>query len=242
MTMVTPKTIVITSLPARSTMITRPVMTSHMMASAAALPLAVTEGLGINGEPKKRKRLSNLTPDERLMRRKLKNRVAAQTARDRKKQRMDELEVLLAEIEAENKQLQSENDALRAKTGKLAVENRTLKQKLGSVVVGGDDEVSMPESPESAVLFIPPQQEPTRATKPSTPRHTSMLQMLLTFSLTCCLASLKKSPVTAVTAVAAGSKRRPLQRRLQRRRWTHRPPPLLTWWGPQQQSWTPSMN
>ena len=45
--------------------------------------------------------------------RKLKNRVAAQTARDRKKQRMDYLEEALAQLEAENKQLLLENDNLK---------------------------------------------------------------------------------------------------------------------------------
>ena len=49
--------------------------------------------------------------------RKLKNRVAAQTARDRKKQRMDYLEEALAQLEAENKQLLLENDKLKLTTG-----------------------------------------------------------------------------------------------------------------------------
>lgn len=226
--MVTPKTIVITSLPAKTMMMT----TRPLATMAQALPLDVYDGLGIYGEPKKRKRLTNLSPDERMMRRKLKNRVAAQTARDRKKQRMDEVEILLAEIEAENKRLQSENDALRKKTGKLAVENSQLKKKLS---VG---EVLVHESPESAVLYPPPQQELIHAAshKPTLP----FLQMFITASLMCCLGSWNKSPAASSKKMQALHRQAPV-RRLQHTL-VHRPPPFLTWWGPQQQNWTPSMN
>lgn len=61
--MVMPKTIVISSLPGKSTMLTcRPITTSLFTS-------AVSDGLGLNGEPKKRKRLTNLSADQRLMRR-----------------------------------------------------------------------------------------------------------------------------------------------------------------------------
>jgi len=236
MAMVAPKTIVITSLPARSS-----VMTSRPLSSAAAsLPLSVTEGLGINGEPKKRKRLTNLTPEERLMRRKLKNRVAAQTARDRKKQRMDELETMLTQIEAENKRLQAENNALRIKTGKLTTENIQLKERLGQTGSDDDDsdsEALVTRSPGSAALNTPQQQEQilSPVLHSSLPRQSRLVQMILTVSLICCLASWKNCPV-----LLRKRKKLATVKRLQQP--SHRPAPHINWWGPQQQNWNPSMN
>ncbi|CAB3987792.1 X-box-binding 1-like [Paramuricea clavata] len=83
------------------------------------------------GCPRKRRRLDNLTPEERALRRKLKNRVAAQTARDRKKARMTELEESLALFEEQNKKLMKENKDLKVRASTLETENTDLKSRLG---------------------------------------------------------------------------------------------------------------
>merc|ERR1712038_317165 len=62
---------------------------------------------------------------EKLMRRKLKNRVAAQNARDKNRLRMDEIEVKLQELEEANAKLQMENESLRALNERLMSSQRS---------------------------------------------------------------------------------------------------------------------
>ncbi|XP_071998298.1 LOW QUALITY PROTEIN: X-box-binding protein 1 [Engystomops pustulosus] len=81
--------------------------------------------------PRKRQRLTHLSPEEKALRRKLKNRVAAQTARDRKKARMGELEQQVLDLEIENEKLLIENNLLREKSHGLLTENQELRQRLG---------------------------------------------------------------------------------------------------------------
>ncbi|XP_054466762.1 LOW QUALITY PROTEIN: X-box-binding protein 1 [Anoplopoma fimbria] len=80
---------------------------------------------------RKRQRLTHLSPEEKALRRKLKNRVAAQTARDRKKAKMGELEQQVLELELENQKLHIENRLLREKSSGLLTENEELRQRLG---------------------------------------------------------------------------------------------------------------
>ncbi|XP_012619273.1 LOW QUALITY PROTEIN: X-box-binding protein 1 [Microcebus murinus] len=104
-----------------------------------ALPLMVPAQGGAGPEAasggppqaRKRQRLTHLSPEEKALRRKLKNRVAAQTARDRKKARMSELEQQVVDLEEENQKLLLENQLLREKTHGLVVENQELRQRLG---------------------------------------------------------------------------------------------------------------
>lgn len=73
--------------------------------------------------PNRKRRLAHLSLEEKQYRKKLKNRVAAQTSRDRKKQRMDELEssILL---------MSQELEAITKQNAALTTENNLLKQQL----------------------------------------------------------------------------------------------------------------
>jgi len=87
---------------------------------------------------RKRANLDHLSPDERLQRRKLKNRVAAQNARDKKKAQTDDMEKMIEQMRIEKQLLAAENARLLALTEQLQQENLSLseenadfKQRLG---------------------------------------------------------------------------------------------------------------
>merc|ERR1711868_223850 len=78
----------------------------------------------ICGTPmRKRANLDHLSPEERLQRRKLKNRVAAQNARDKKKAQTEEMEKLIDQMRAEKEMLVAENARLQAFNTQLQIEN-----------------------------------------------------------------------------------------------------------------------
>ncbi|XP_046283208.1 LOW QUALITY PROTEIN: X-box-binding protein 1 [Marmota monax] len=116
--------------------------------AGSALPLMVpgqrgaTPEAASGGPPqaRKRQRLTHLSPEEKALRRKLKNRVAAQTARDRKKARMSELEQQVVDLEEENQKLLLENQLLREKTHGLVIENQELRLRLGMDALVAEEE------------------------------------------------------------------------------------------------------
>merc|ERR1719203_1390771 len=93
---------------------------------------------------RKRANLDHLSSDEKLMRRKLKNRVAAQNARDKKRVKMEDMEGDLERLKAHAKALETRN-------AQLVSENDQLRSDANTK---GDQEVNSPlvvrQSPESA--------------------------------------------------------------------------------------------
>ncbi|XP_065173320.1 X-box-binding protein 1 isoform X2 [Atheta coriaria] len=80
-------------------------------------------------KPRKR-RLDHLTWEEKIQRKKLKNRVAAQTSRDRKKAKMDLLEESFDKLMAQNKRVLAECENLKKLNETLRNENMELRQSL----------------------------------------------------------------------------------------------------------------
>jgi len=219
------------------------------------------------GGPRKRKRLTHLSPEERMMRRKLKNRVAAQTARDRKKARMTVLEEQVALLEAENKRLQNENKSLKVKTGSLSQENITLREKLG-LTKSGQVPASLIKSEPSIITTtttkktVPPPTTPSgvesviiknehglESAELSSPQQqeqtralfllmTHFIAFLMTLSLTHCWGSYSNSQKPH-RELLLEPQMQPLDLSIRN---SPANKPHFKWWGRHQQNWNPSMN
>jgi len=187
------------------------------------------EMYGDPGGPRKRRRLTHLSPDEKQLRRKLKNRVAAQTARDRKKCLMDDLEQKIAELERQNRQLASENASLKAESGSLQTENVALKKQLGAPGTPIKTEPGCGSAVSNDLLL-------QGQTLPVSYWAKTYAASMLTLSLVLLASWLRQttrvsrpSPQTRCNSVPCQEQPCNLQ-------------PRARWWGPQQQSWNPSMN
>jgi len=130
---------------------------------------------------RKRANLDHLSPEERLMRRKLKNRVAAQNARDKKKAQCEEMEKLINQMKEDRKKLLEENSRLQEFNTKLQLdnaslqeENTELKQRLGINPINPHLTIS-PPSPPSTPTSSQPAMSPS-AMSPSTDITSSILQ------------------------------------------------------------------
>ncbi|KAK2838012.1 hypothetical protein Q5P01_015224 [Channa striata] len=228
---------------------------SVVLPSAASQASSDSESNSSAGPPvRKRQRLTHLSPEEKALRRKLKNRVAAQTARDRKKAKMGELEQQVLELELENQKLHIENRLLREKTNGLLTENEELRQRLGLDTLDSKEKVQVLlsngndaglgiGSSESAALRlrVPPQQ--VQAQQSLNLKTSQWIQLVLTVqtvSLICYWAfwtSLTQSCSSSLVSRSAKSRRCC---------WTEQGtqylPPHLRLWGPHQLSWRPLMN
>ncbi|KDR15776.1 hypothetical protein L798_10320, partial [Zootermopsis nevadensis] len=80
----------------------------------------------------RKRRLDHLSLEQKLQRKKLKNRVAAQTSRDRKKARLDDLEAEVKALREKNEALTLHCHNLQLEKMQLATENQDLRQKLSS--------------------------------------------------------------------------------------------------------------
>lgn len=86
----------------------------------------------------KKRRLDHLTWEEKVQRKKLKNRVAAQTSRDRKKAKMEDMEKTIFDLNEKAQMLQNKCNTLEAINESLMTKNQKLDnqvQELEKLVV-----------------------------------------------------------------------------------------------------------
>ncbi|XP_046964994.1 X-box-binding protein 1 isoform X2 [Vanessa cardui] len=181
--------------------------------------------------PSRKRRLDHLTWEEKMQRKKLKNRVAAQTSRDRKKAKMDEMESRIKECMDMNERLVSEVENLKALNERLLSENATLRSEAAARTVAGT-----PRPAESH-----PQQ------KEGHPTAIRAARLLLAM----CLLSQTSSPISTLKSTSTPFTNLPthfsknliqtLQQRLKISKLGTVESALkeIKWWGPQQSNWNP---
>uniref|UniRef100_A0A8C2VBN8 X-box-binding protein 1 n=1 Tax=Chinchilla lanigera TaxID=34839 RepID=A0A8C2VBN8_CHILA len=183
---------------------------------------------------------------------KLKNRVAAQTARDRKKARMSELEQQVVDLEEENQKLLLENQLLREKTHGLVIENQELRLRLGMDALVTEEEAEadgvrlVAGSAESAALRLRAPLQQVQAQLSPLQNMSPWILMALTLqtlSLIYCWAFWTtwtqscSSNVLPQSLPGWKSSQRSTQENL-----VPYQPPFLFQWGRHQPSWKPLMN
>ncbi|KAM6403865.1 X-box-binding protein 1 [Rhynochetos jubatus] len=209
---------------------------------------------------RKRQRLTHLSPEEKALRRKLKNRVAAQSARDRKKARMTELEQQVVELEEENQKLLLENQLLREKTCNLALENQELRCRLGLDALKSEEEEESKVAKESQVDEIrlvtgSAESAALRLRVPLQQVQAQQSPFLIAFTWILMAATLQTQSLISYWAFWTVWTQRCFSNTLiqNQRVWKswrkrcvekqipYQPPPLPLW-GPHQLSWRPLMN
>jgi X box-binding protein 1 len=210
-------------------------------------PQAQTQAQTQAQNKRKRQRLDHLSSEEKMVRRKLKNRVAAQSARDRKKVKMTELEDTLEVLEKDRLNLAHKNQELSLRNQQLMRENEALRLRLSSDVTTASG-VTI----ESAELICDRQQNEQVALLPWK-RSTRPLALVstLTFLWTLVLRLWDSSSQRMAKSCGTFSPNAlPPYLELSLKQKTSTPRPansgavhfLENWWGPHQKGWNPSQD
>ncbi|XP_068629623.1 X-box-binding protein 1 [Battus philenor] len=180
--------------------------------------------------PSRKRRLDHLTWEEKMQRKKLKNRVAAQTSRDRKKAKMDEMESRIKHFMDVNEKLISEVESLKALNERLLSENTKLRSEAAARTVAG-----APGPAESQ----PRQKEGL----PPAMRAARLLLAMCLLQTSSHTSTLKNTSTPFINLQTPSSKRlmQVLQERLKMSQTGKLENALkeLKWWGPQQSNWNP---
>ncbi|CAK1582259.1 unnamed protein product [Parnassius mnemosyne] len=180
--------------------------------------------------PSRKRRLDHLTWEEKMQRKKLKNRVAAQTSRDRKKAKMDEMENRIKHFMEVNEKLISEVESLKALNERLLSENAKLRSEAAARTVAG-----APGPAESQ-----PRQKDGLPPAMRAARLLLAMCLLQTSSPTSTLKSIS-TPSNNLQTPSSKKLMQVLQERLKMSQSGKLESALkeLKWWGPQQSNWNP---
>ena len=83
-------------------------------------------------QKRKREKLDHLSEEEKSVRRKLKNRISAQRSRDRKKEKLSDMQAEADSLAAEKRLLLERLESVRLRNEHLKFENRRLRRSLVS--------------------------------------------------------------------------------------------------------------
>lgn len=166
-----------------------------------------------------------------MQRKKLKNRVAAQTSRDRKKAKMDEMESRLKHIMDMNERLTVEVESLKALNERLLSENASLRSEAAAArtVAGAPRPAESPQQKDGPPTAI---------------RAARLLLAMCLLSQTSSLNSTQTSTSIPSNNLQTPSSKRlmqVLQERIKMSQTGKMENVLkeLKWWGPQQSTWNP---
>merc|ERR1712096_228296 len=130
---------------------------------------------------RKRANLDHMTPEEKMMRRKLKNRVAAQNARDKKRVKMDDMEDRIKRLEDENKRILEQNQKLMEFNRRLTEQNERLTgndstQEPKTIIKVEPQTFEETDLSQNRVLYVPPMSPESlpRSPSPSSISSTTM--------------------------------------------------------------------
>uniref|UniRef100_A0A1B6CTB4 X-box-binding protein 1 n=2 Tax=Clastoptera arizonana TaxID=38151 RepID=A0A1B6CTB4_9HEMI len=179
----------------------------------------LAERVGLN----RKRRLEHLSLEEKILRKKLKNREAAQTSRDRKKARLDYLEETVKRLRQENQSLYDEVSTLKNDVKDLNRENTELRDEVWRLSVGGTPVRPTVSNPLQQGSTVPPA------------LHLHLLLALLNFclmsgtgltrrQLNLTLTNLKSSQIHCLLNL--------LSLRCVKKN-------SFQWWGPTQNTWNP---
>jgi len=187
-----------------------------------------------------KRRLDHLTLEEKILRKKLKNREAAQTSRDRKKARLEELETSVVQLQTENESLHEEVRSLKDERETLMRENARLTEEVWRLSVGGAGPAGPAVSPPLPQGMCPPRRSPPNPL----PRPAQSLAVLLTTLLATALAPSMTTGTGSTNSLSLlpSSKSwnnlptRCLPRPANHKNQNHR---KRAWWGRKQRAWNP---